>query len=76
MANADGYTPYPINLTATQTVAAIMRAHNLEDSLVNYVQTHAGTSFPVSPNNNDLYNKDDVLYRASVDAGISLWIEV
>lgn len=37
MATNDGYSPYPIGLTAVDTVAALTRAHNSNTLFVNYV---------------------------------------
>lgn len=36
MATNDGYNPYPINLSAKQSVEAIRRAHVLPETLAHY----------------------------------------
>jgi hypothetical protein len=76
MATNDGYSPYPIGLTASQTVEAIMRAYNLSDGdFVKYVE---GLTAPTSPKMGDIWNNlsENKAYRAYVDGSDVVWLEV
>ena len=46
MATLDGYEPYPIGLTAAQTVEALLRAYNLDNELEYYIKLYKSASSP------------------------------
>lgn len=76
MATNDGYSPYPIGLTAVDTVAALTRAHNSNTLFVNYV---AQAAVPTSiSHNGDIWNDIDTnkLYRAYKQDNVVQWLEV
>lgn len=76
MATNDGYSPYPIGLTASQTVEAINRAYNLSDGdFVKYVE---GVQAPTSPKMGDIWNNTALnrMYRAYTDGTNTVWLEV
>lgn len=80
MATNDGYSPYPIGLTAAESVAAIKRAHNLSTELLGYVRfkSHADRPNAFETKDGDLWYNTVMqkLYRASVDTGTVIWFEV
>lgn len=80
MATNDGYSPYPIGLTAAQAVAAIKRAYNLNTELGEYVKYKESSIAPelVNTKNGDLwYNTSTLsLYRAYIEDTTLLWFEV
>lgn len=76
MATNDGYSPYPIGLTASQTVEALNRAYNLSDGdFVKYVE---GMTPPTSPKMGDSwYNTSTYkIYRAYVHNTSIVWLEI
>lgn len=83
MATLDGYNPYPINLNAKESVAAIQRAHVLEDTLKAYAHTTESTSAPTITS---VYNQVEFwydtstgrLYRGAKNDSLNLvvWFEV
>ena len=80
MTTNDGYSPYPIGLTAAESVAAIRRAFNLDTELLGYVR-YSGTTTPptiLTTKNGDLWlnASTDKLYRAAIDGTTLLWFEV
>jgi hypothetical protein len=84
MATNDGYSPYPIGLTAAEATAAIKRAFNLDTELLGYVRYSVSATPPTILNSKhgDLWmnTSADKLYRAyvGVDNGmpVLLWFEV
>ena len=46
MATNDGYSPYPIGLTALQVKDAINRSHNLDTEFANYVGISTNATAP------------------------------
>lgn len=76
MATNDGYTPYPVNLTAEQTVYAISRAFNLDVELLGYIKRTISTSLPTTPKHGDFYSDGDRNYIAHVEGLNYLWVEV
>jgi hypothetical protein len=80
MATNDGYSPYPIGLTAAEATGAIRRAFNLSTELLGYVRfkSHAERPNALATKDGDLwYNSTgQKLYRASVDSGTVVWFEV
>lgn len=80
MATNDGYSPYPIGLTAAEATNAIRRAYNLSTELLGYVRFKSHTDRPSAFETKDgdlWYNTlAQKLYRASVDTGTVIWFEV
>lgn len=80
MATNDGYSPYPIGLTAAESVAAIRRAFNLSTELLGYVRYAGATTPPTILNtkNGDIWlnSTTDKLYRAYIDGTTLIWFEV
>lgn len=80
MATNDGYSPYPIGLTASESVAAITRAFNLDTELLGYVRFATSASAPLIANTKtgDIWENtvDGKTYRASVDGATLIWFEV
>lgn len=80
MATNDGYSPYPIGLTAAEAVAAIKRAHNLyiELSVYNGFRQSATPPAILTIKNGDLWfnTTTEILYRANIDGTTLLWFEV
>lgn len=84
MATNDGYSPYPLGLTAADAVIAIKRAFNLDTELLGYVRYSSSATPPTILNSKhgDLWlnSTTDKLYRASVgvDNGTAVlfWFEV
>ena len=75
MATLDGYSPYPVSLTAEQTVYAIKRAFALDDELVNYVRRTIDDNVPNAPIAGDFFTDNDKCYRAYVEGANYLWVE-
>jgi hypothetical protein len=90
MATNDGYSPYPIGLTASQSVSAINNAYNMSSILTQYsrfttaavppaistTDSHLGT---VTTKEGDYWfdNVNYILYRAYIDSSSNLfWFEV
>jgi len=79
MATADGYAPYPLNLTALQVKDAITRAFNLDTEFlgkVSYFDTPTPPALSALPNSiktGDFWHDSstgingDKLYQAKVD---------
>jgi len=84
MATNDGYSPYPLGLTAADAATAINRAFDLDSELLNYVKFTSSATPPnvLETKAGDLWlnTTTDILYRASIgdDAGnpLLLWFEV
>lgn len=76
MATLDGYTPYPVTLTAEETVFAIKRAFNLDEELVNYIKRTLAEALPPFPNTGDFYSDNDRSFLAHVEGANTLWIEI
>lgn len=83
MATADGFSPYPSNLTAVQFVAALKRAHNLDTTLADYTNVIKSATAPlyadVMTTGALWYNTStNKLYRAllNTDLKIIVWFEV
>ena len=83
MATLDGYNPYPIGLTAAQSVTGIKNGYQLYDILKNYARVYTSETAPTTA---DVFNQcefwyctlTDKLYRASkkVSSNIVVWFEV
>lgn len=84
MATNDGYSPYPLGLTAAAAAAAIKRADDLDLELSGYVKYFTGAVPPtiIEAKEGDIwhYTTNDKLYRAAIgdDGGnpVLLWFEV
>jgi len=84
MATNDGYSPYPLGLTAAQATAAIKRAFNLDTEFLGYVRYSSSATPPtiLASKHGDLWlnSSNDKLYKASIgtDNGtaVLLWFEV
>jgi len=80
MATNDGYSPYPIGLTAAESVAALKRAHNLGTEFLGYVRYKESTTPPtvLDTKQGDLwYNTSSgTLFRAYLEGTTLLWFEV
>jgi hypothetical protein len=83
MATNDGYSPYPLGLTALQTKDAITRAHNLSTELLGYVAYLDATVAPAlggpeGVKEGDIWHSETsgIYYRAFVDTGTLLYFEV
>lgn len=86
MATNDGYSPYPIGLTAVESVSAINRAFNLDEELRGntngYGKYYDSSTAPSIATNNiksgDVWRNSTTskLYMANVETGILVWIEV
>lgn len=83
MATLDGYNPYPIGLTAAETVAALKRAHVLETTLQEYGNVLESTTAPsvteVYNHSTFWYNPDTGrLYRGywNEESSIVVWFEI
>jgi hypothetical protein len=80
MATNDGYSPYPIGLTASQSVEAIRRAYDLDVELEEYVKMIQSETPPAKSTSKmgDLwYNiTSQKIYRAYLEDNILVWIEV
>lgn len=80
MATNDGYSPYPIGLTAAEATGAIRRAFNLSTELLGYVRFKSHTDRPsaLATKDGDLwyFTTAQKLYRASVDSDTVVWFEV
>lgn len=75
MATLDGYSPYPIELTAEQSVYAIKRAWNLDSELINYIYRTIGSTAPAKPSFGDYWTNEDKVFRAYVEGANVIWIE-
>jgi hypothetical protein len=80
MPTNDGYTPYPIGLTAEETVAALQRSNDLDNEFSNYVKFFTSSTSPniSQTKNSDIWLNSDTskLYRASIDGSTLIWFEV
>lgn len=78
MATNDGYSPYPLGLTAVQAVEAINRAYNLSTELGGYVVYQEGTTAPTTAKSGDLWLNSSTgkLFRASFESTVLVWLEV
>mgnify|MGYP000178484142 FL=1 len=84
MATNDGYSPYPLGLTAAQATAAIKRAFNLDTEFLGYVRYSSSATPPtiLTSKHGDLWlnSSNDKLYKASIGAdgngAVLLWFEV
>ena len=80
MATNDGFSPYPIGLTAAQSVAAILRAHNFDGEIAGLVAFTDSDTAPLVANTKtgDIwqYTTQGKLYRGWVDGTDLLWFEV
>jgi len=80
MPTNDGYSPYPIGLTAQESIDALNRAKNLSDELASYVKYTSGSTPPIIYDTKDsdlwLNTNTSKLYRASIDGTTLIWFEV
>jgi len=76
MATLDGYTPYPVTLTAEETVYAIKRAFNLDEELKGYIKRTIADILPSFPMTGDFYSDNDRSYIAHVEGANTIWIEI
>lgn len=80
MATNDGYSPYPLGLTAAEATSAIRRAFNMDTELLGYVRYKSSVTAPSVLNTKDgdlwLNATTQKLYRASVDGTVLIWFEV
>jgi len=82
MATNDGFSPYPIGLTAAQSVAAILAAHNLSSTLGGYVKFTSDTDANIPlvgvTKTGDIFESTDTgkTYRGWVDGATLIWFEV
>ena len=83
MATNDGYNPYPLNLSAQQSVEAIHRAHKLPETLAQYphiTKTETPPTFADVETSGEFWfnTTTSKLYRAfKNDAeNVLIWIEV
>jgi hypothetical protein len=78
MATLDGYAPYPIGLTASQTVAAILRSHNLSTELVNYQNYFSQAAVPTTTKAGDVWRDADSnkVFVSTIEGSTTLWLEV
>ena len=76
MATNDVYSPYPIGLTAAQTVEAILRAYNLTDG--DFAKYQESATAPTVTKPGDIwYNTTlSTIYMAYVSGTTTVWIEV
>lgn len=82
MATNDGYSPYPIGLTAAQSVQALKRAYNLNTELDGYVEVFETTVAPTI--NSDDVKTGDIwkntgtgkVFMANVESSVLVWLEV
>jgi len=83
MATQDGYAPYPINLTAKQSVDAIHRAHKLPETLAQYshiAQTDTPPTYEDIETSGEFWfnTTNGKVYRAfkNDDDQVLVWFEV
>jgi hypothetical protein len=80
MATNDGYSPYPLGLTAADASAAIRRAYNLNNEFIGYVRYKESEVAPIisSVKQGDIwYNiTTKSIYRAYIEGTTLLWLEV
>lgn len=76
MATADGYSPYPVSLTAEQVVWAINRSYNLDHELINYPLRVIADEVPDSAVAGDMFTDNERLFTAWVEGANYLWIEL
>jgi len=80
MATNDGYSPYPLGLSAADASAAIRRAYYLDDELAGFVRyTNADTAPSViNTMTGDLWYSTTLnkLFRAEVEGTTLIWFEV
>jgi len=75
MATNDGYSPYPVPLTALQVKDALVRASNLTVELANYVGHNTSATLPTLATGikaGDIWEDtaNGIYYRAYVDTVI------
>lgn len=83
MATADGYSPYPSNLTAVQFVSALKKAYALDNTLADYAFIAKSSS---APNYGNVHSTGELWYNTSTnkiyravlntDLKIVMWFEV
>lgn len=76
MATNDGYNPYPIGLSAVDTVAALNRAHTAKDIFINYTTQSV---LPVEiQHNGDIWHDSDTgkMYSGYYQDNVLVWMEV
>ena len=78
MATNDGYSPYPLGLTAVQAVEAITRAFNLDTELDNYVSYIESTTPPTDAKSGDFWLNTNTgkIYRGHFESTVLVWLEV
>jgi len=80
MATNDGYSPYPLGLTASQATEAITRAYNLSTELNSYVKITQSAVAPapsITKNGDHWVNTTTgKLYRVQIVGSILTWFEV
>ena len=76
MSTQDGYAPYPVELTAAQTVHAIKRAFALDAELKGFVARHISADVPVKAIHGDFYSDNDRNFLAQVEGSNYLFIEM
>lgn len=78
MATLDGYAPYPIGLTASQTVAAILRAHNLDNEFADYSNYFSQSAYPTTDKAGDIWRDPDTnrLFISVIEGTTLIWFEV
>jgi hypothetical protein len=78
MATLDGYAPYPIGLTASQTVDAILRAYNLDSELGNYQKYYSQAAVPTTNRAGDIWRDTDSnkLFMSFIENSTLVWFEV
>jgi len=78
MATLDGYAPFPIGLTASQTVSAISRAHNLDSELINYQDYYSQSGMPTTTKSGSIWRDLDTnkVFSCFIESGVTVWLEV
>lgn len=64
MATNDGYQPYPIGLTASQSVDGIKNGYQLYNILKNYTRVYESETAPTIT---DVYNGYEIWYNTLTD---------
>lgn len=78
MATLDGYAPYPIGLTASQTVAAIIRAHNLDSEIGSLQDYYSQAAVPATSKSGVIWRDTDSnkVFTSIIESGVTVWFEV
>jgi|WetSurMetagenome_2_1015567.scaffolds.fasta_scaffold829379_2 hypothetical protein len=80
MATNDGYSPYPLGLTAADATAAIRRAYNLNTEFLGYVRYKESDVAPIvsTVKQGDIWYNTTTksIYRAYIEGTTLLWLEV